>query len=148
MCNHDGMKIWNWLCFPRSNGYFSNICLPSTRSRSSHRGSVDMNLTSIHETQVWSLASLGELRILHCHEWWCRSQMWLGSCIAGAGAKARSYSSDLTCKPRNLHMLQVRPQKDKKTKKKKKKIYNGISTRLGLLTLSDLHHVNDKLSEH
>ena len=28
---------------------------------------------------VWSLASLNGLRILHCHELWCRSKMQLGS---------------------------------------------------------------------
>ena len=33
-------------------------------------------------TQVQSLTSLSGLRIWHCHELWCRSQMWLGSGIA------------------------------------------------------------------
>ena len=36
--------------------------------------------------QVQSLASFSGLRIWHCHELWCRSQMWLGSCIAVAVA--------------------------------------------------------------
>ena len=35
-------------------------------------------------TQVRCLASLSGLRIWHCHELWCRLQMWLGSCIAVA----------------------------------------------------------------
>ena len=35
---------------------------------------------------VWSLASLSGLRIWHCHELWCRSQMWQGSGIAMAVA--------------------------------------------------------------
>ena len=34
--------------------------------------------------QVQFLASLSGLRIRHCHELWCRSQMWLGSGIAVA----------------------------------------------------------------
>ena len=34
--------------------------------------------------QVRSLALLGGLRILCCHELWCRSQTRLGSCIAVA----------------------------------------------------------------
>ena len=34
--------------------------------------------------QVQSLASLSGLRIQHCHELWCRSQMWLRSLIAVA----------------------------------------------------------------
>ena len=47
-------------------------------------------------TQVWILASLTGLRIQHCRERWCRSQMWLGSGVAVAVAKASSCSSDLT----------------------------------------------------
>ena len=34
--------------------------------------------------QVRSLASLSGLKIQHCRELWCGSQMWLGSCIAVA----------------------------------------------------------------
>ena len=33
-------------------------------------------------TQVRSLALISGLRIRHCHELWCRSQMWLGSGVA------------------------------------------------------------------
>ena len=36
--------------------------------------------------QVPSLASLSGLRIWHCHELWCRSQMRLGSGVAVAVA--------------------------------------------------------------
>ena len=42
------------------------------------------NLTRIMRMQVQSLASLSELRIWHCHELWCRSQMQLGSSVAVA----------------------------------------------------------------
>ena len=38
--------------------------------------------------QVLSLASLGGLRIQHCCELWCRSQIWLRSGIAVAVAVA------------------------------------------------------------
>ena len=34
--------------------------------------------------QVWSLALVSGLRIQHCCELWCRSQIWLGSCVAEA----------------------------------------------------------------
>ena len=34
--------------------------------------------------QVRSLPSISGLRIQHCHELWCRSQMWLRSRIAVA----------------------------------------------------------------
>ena len=36
------------------------------------------NLTSIHE----DLGLITGLRIQRCRELWCRSQMWLGSCVA------------------------------------------------------------------
>ena len=63
--------------------------------KSSHHGTVEMNLTRNHEvvgsipglTQwVRSLASLGGLRIQHCCELWCRSQTWLGFDVAVAVA--------------------------------------------------------------
>ena len=47
-------------------------------------------------TQVQSLALLRGLRIQHCYELWCRSQMQLRSDIAVAVAQASGYSSDLT----------------------------------------------------
>ena len=46
--------------------------------------------------QVRSLASLSGLRIQHCCELWCRSQMQLGSDVAVAAAQVRGYSSHLT----------------------------------------------------
>ena len=54
------------------------------KTRSSHCGSAETNLTSIHETQVQSLASISGLRIWHCHELWCRSQTQLRSHVAMA----------------------------------------------------------------
>ena len=45
---------------------------------------------------VQSLTSLIGLRIWHCHELWCRSQMQLISCVAVAVAQAGSCSSDST----------------------------------------------------
>ena len=87
---------------------------------SSHHGSASMR------SQVWSLASLGGLRIWHCHELWCRLQTRLRSGIAVVVAKASSCSSDLTpslgisicckCGPKKK-----RNNKDKKKQKKKKK---------------------------
>ena len=47
-------------------------------------------------TQVQSLASLSRLRILSCHDQWCRSQTLLGSGVAVPVASVGSYSSDLT----------------------------------------------------
>ena len=46
--------------------------------------------------QVRSLASFSGLRIKHCHELWCRSQMQLGSGVAVAVVWPSSCSSDLT----------------------------------------------------
>ena len=44
--------------------------------------------TQLISMRMWvrSQASFSELRILHCHELWCRSQTQLGSCIALAVA--------------------------------------------------------------
>ena len=52
--------------------------------QSSHCGSAVMNLTSIHEDVVPSLALLSGLRIRCYCELWCRWQMWLGSSVAVA----------------------------------------------------------------
>jgi len=45
---------------------------------------------------VLSLGALRRLRIRHCSELWCRSQMWLGSRVAVPVAVAGSCSSDST----------------------------------------------------
>ena len=47
-------------------------------------------------TRVQPLASLSGLRIWHCHELQCRSQVGLGSCVAVAVAWSGNYSSNLT----------------------------------------------------
>ena len=39
---------------------------------------------SVRMLQVWSLALHSGLRVRHCRELWCGSQMWLGSCIVVA----------------------------------------------------------------
>ena len=44
--------------------------------------------------QVQSLASLSELRMWHCLELLCRSQMWLRSQVAVVVVQGCSYSSD------------------------------------------------------
>ena len=51
---------------------------------SSHRGAGEMNLTSIHEDSVQSLALLSGLRIWYFRELWCRSQTELRSGVAVA----------------------------------------------------------------
>ena len=59
---------------------------------SSHHGSAETNLTST--SHPWP-RSVG-LRIWHCGELWCRSQMRLGSRVAVAMPQADSYGSDST----------------------------------------------------
>ena len=61
--------------------------------RSSHRGSV---VNEPMRLQVPSLVSLSGLRIQHCRELWCRTQMQFGSYVAVAVAKASGYSSNKT----------------------------------------------------
>ena len=48
------------------------------------------NLGSVHEDAGSSLALLSGLRIWHCRELRCRSQMWPGSSIAVAVAVAEA----------------------------------------------------------
>ena len=43
-----------------------------------------MNPTGTMRLQVESLAYLSGLRIQRCRDLWCRSQTWLGSCVAVA----------------------------------------------------------------
>ena len=71
--------------------------------------------------QVRSLASLSGLRIWHCRELWCRSQMQLGSGVAVALAEASSNSSDWTPSLGTSVCCRYGPKKTKKTKKKFKK---------------------------
>ena len=51
------------------------------------------NRTGIHKDASLTLASISGLRIRCCHELWCRSQVWLGSCLAVA--EAGSYGCNL-----------------------------------------------------
>ena len=67
--------------------------------------------------RVRSLALLSGLRIPCCHELWCRSQRQLGSYVAVA--VAGSCSSDSTPSLGTSHMLQERPKKWQKDKKKR-----------------------------
>ena len=50
----------------------------------------------VAEMQVQSLASLSGLRIQHCHNLWCRSEVQLGSAVAVSVAQAGSCSSNST----------------------------------------------------
>ena len=72
---------------------FHSLDLFSDKNQSSHRGTAETNPTRNHELQVRSLASLSGSRLQHCRELWCRSQTWLGPCVAVAVVQAGSYSS-------------------------------------------------------
>ena len=71
--------------------------------------------------RLQSLALLSELRMQRCRELWCRSQMWLGSGVAVAVAKAGSCSSDLTPSLGTSKCHWWGPKKKKKKKKERKK---------------------------
>ena len=72
-------------------------------------------------TQVQSLASLSGLRIQHCHELWCRSEIRLGSLIAVAVTQAGGYSSDLNPSLGTSICHRCGPKKVKRQKRKEKK---------------------------
>ena len=84
--------------------------------RSSHGGSVEMNLTSMR-MQVRFLASLSGLRIRHCCKLWCRWQMQFGS-VCCCGCWAVGYSSDLTPSLGTsiCHCVALKKQKTEKKK--------------------------------
>jgi len=67
--------------------------------------------------RVWSLGSLSGLGIQHCRELWCRSQTWLGSCVAMAVAQASSCSSDSTPGVELPYAMGVAPKRKEKKKR-------------------------------
>ena len=73
----------------------------SKEHRSPCCGSDVTNPTRIHEDTGSTSASLSELRIQHCHEQQCRSQLQLGSCVAVAvlWAGAAAPTRPLTWEP-------------------------------------------------
>ena len=73
--------------------------------------------------QYRSLALLNGLRIRHCRELWCRSQMCLASGIAVAMAQANSYSSNSTPSPGTYICCGCG------SKRKKKKMYRRSQER-------------------
>ena len=77
-------------------------------------------------TQVRSLALLSGLRIRHCHEFWCRAQIQLGSGVGVAVMRARGYSSDLT-PSLGTSICHRCGTKKKKKKKKATLIYSQIN---------------------
>ena len=89
--------------------------------RSSHRGSVETNLTSIHEDAGLIPGTAHWVKDLHFHELWCRSQVQLRYCITVAVKKASGYSSDWTLSLGTSMCLMYDSKKAKKKKKKKKK---------------------------
>ena len=68
--------------------------------------------------QVWFQASLSRLRIQHCSELWCRSQMQLGYWVAVAMAYLGSCSSNSTLILRTSICYGWGPKKTKKNKKR------------------------------
>jgi len=64
--------------------YVIALSLKTKQNRSSHCGSVEMNLTSIHEDAGLIPALLSGLRIQGCCKLWCRLQTWFGSGVTVA----------------------------------------------------------------
>ena len=98
-------KFWRYYISPNCHAIIWNvhIYVPITyttflkiqhiKGRSCFR-SVVMNPINIHENVGLIPGPLSGLRIRCCHELQCRSQIWLGSCVAVTVAKAISCSSD------------------------------------------------------
>ena len=104
--------------------FFGNFFRSETKqglNREFPCGLVEMNPASIHEDTGSIPGLLSELRILHCHELWCRLQTWLGSHIVVAVAQASSCSSDLTPSLGTSICHRCSPKKANKNKNKQKK---------------------------
>ena len=84
---------------------------------SSHRSQAETIQIGTIRLQVQSLASLSGLRIHCCRELWCRSQLWLRSCVFVAVAQAGGCKSNQTP---NLGTSICSGCSPKKTKRKKK----------------------------
>ena len=76
------------------------------------------NLTRNHGVSGSVPALLSELRIRHCRELWCRSQIRLGSRVAMSVVQASSYSSDWAPSLGTSIRQGSGSRKGKKTKKK------------------------------
>ena len=86
-------------------------------------------------TQVQSLALHSGLRIQHCRELWCRSQVQLGSGVAVTVTKAGGYSSDSTP---SLGTFICRGCSPKKTKRQQQK--NTIQCKVPTECILFSHH--------
>ena len=84
--------------------------------RSSHCGSTEMNLTSIHEDTVLIPGLIQWVTDLCCHELWYSLQTWLRYGIAVAVVQASGYNFDSTP---SLGTSMYHWYSPKKTKKKK-----------------------------
>ena len=73
-----------------------------------------MNLTSIHELRVCSLAPLSGLRTWHCHELLCKSQMQLRSRVAVVWLAAAASIQPLTWEPPYATHAALKKKKRKK----------------------------------
>ena len=89
--------------------------------RSFHHGSWERIWLGTMRLRFWSLALLRGLRIRHCHELWCRSQMQLRSGVAAAVTYAGSCSSALTPSLGTSICRRCGPKKAKKKIKRERK---------------------------
>ena len=91
---------------------------------------METNPTNIHKDTGLIPGFASGLRIRHCHELWCRSQMWLGSGVdvAVAVVWAGSCSSDLTPSLGTSMHCRCGPRKKRKKEKRKKLKELGKST--------------------
>ena len=81
---------------------------------SSHHGSAEMNMTSIHEEAGPISGLVQQVKIENGCELWCRSQRQLRSGIAVAVAEASSYSSNWTPSLATSIYHRCSPEKKKK----------------------------------
>ena len=101
------------------------LSLEVTHIRSSCCGTVETNPISTHEDMGSIPGLLSGLRIWHCHELWCRSQVPLRSHVALAVVQVGSCSFDSTPSPELPYATQLALKSKNKKKKKEKKKKKG-----------------------
>jgi len=78
--------------------------------------------------RVQSLALLSELRIQRCHELWCRSQKWPGSCVAVAVCRLAAVAPirPLVWEPPYAVGMALKRKKEKRKRKQNTVSYSTL----------------------
>ena len=118
-----------YLLYPSSNSQQLSLAYHyQKRSGSSHHGSAETNLTSIHEDAVGLCVPLSGLRIQRCHELGYKLQMRLESGIAVG--QASGHTSDSTPSLGTPICRGAALKRQKKEKRKEKGVFKKLKPKV------------------